>query len=87
MECTGCYNPDVDKTVVEQFGAIDLAKCYRDNRVPSILEDESTGFNDITDPAQILGTPKDVFQAIQMQAALAADAADNSGSNADVKTE
>lgn len=60
------YNPTTDITPVSQTGFIDLAECFRNSAVPTMIDDSDVAYNGIEDPASILGKPADVFEATRM---------------------
>ena len=64
QECK--YNPITDITPVSQTGWIDLAECFRNSSVPTMIDDSEVAYNGIEDPASILGKPADVFEATRM---------------------
>ena len=64
QECK--YNPTTDITPVSQTGWIDLAECFRNSSVPTMIDDSEVAYNGIEDPASILGKPTDVFEATRM---------------------
>lgn len=55
-----------DLKPVEPFGFVDLRDSYINNCVPSNSPDVESDYNGIQDPASILGTPSDVFDALRM---------------------
>lgn len=83
MFCENCsYDPVRDISPVEQFGFIDLKSALESSIVPSQLPESEADYNGIDEPAQILGKPHDIFEAIDTQKALeAAAAAEASGSS------
>ena len=60
------YNEVRDLKDVDQFGFIDLVECLENGVVPSTVADSEANYNDIEDPASILGKPRDVFEAYAM---------------------
>ena len=79
-----CYfDPVRDITPVDQFGFIDLKSALASGVVPSVMPDSDVDYNGVDDPDSIIGTPRDVFEAIDMQNALqdAASAAESSDKN------
>lgn len=77
------FDPVRDIAPVEQFGFIDLKSALANSVVPSVMPDSDVDYNGVDDPDSIIGTPRDVFEAIDMQNALqdAASAADSSDKN------
>lgn len=75
------FDPVCDIAPVEQFGFIDLKSALANSVVPSVMPDSDVDYNGVDDPDSIIGTPRDVFEAIDMQNALqdAAVAADSNG--------
>lgn len=79
-----CYfDPVRDIAPVDQFGFIDLKSALANGVVPSVMPDSDVDYNGVDDPDSIIGTPRDVFEAIDMQNALqdAASAAESSDKN------
>lgn len=63
-----------DLQEVDQFGYIDLVKSFQNGYVAGDVESVAERFNDIEDPASIVGKPKDCFEAMRMQDAIIANA-------------
>lgn len=63
--CT--YDKVKDLGPVSQTGYINLTECLANNVVPVSVENEEVAYNQIEDPSEILGSPKDVFEAYRMQ--------------------
>lgn len=61
------YNEVCDNFAVEQYGFVDLCEVISNGAVPTFLSDTEVEYNDIEDPASILGKPHDVFEAYRMQ--------------------
>ena len=61
------FDPIRDKTPVSQTGFIDLKSAMVNNVIPSQIADTEDSYNGIEDPVSILGKPRDVFEAIDMQ--------------------
>lgn len=61
------YNEVCDNTPVSQYGFVNLVESVRNGVVPSSISDTEVEYNDIEDPASILGKPHDVFEAYRMQ--------------------
>lgn len=61
------FNKDKDIQEVDQFGFIDLVKSFQNGYVEGNSDIKAESFNDIEDPASILGKPSDVFEALRMQ--------------------
>lgn len=75
MIVTKCnYDPVRDLKPVEQFGFIDLKTALDSSIVPSQMPESETDYNGIDEPAQVLGKPRDIFEAIDTQKALEAAA-------------
>ena len=68
------YDPVRDIAPVDEFGFIDLKSALHNSVVPSQMPESETDYNGIDDPQQILGKPRDVFEAIDTQKALEAAA-------------
>ena len=76
------YDPVRDVAPVDQFGFIDLKTALDSSIVPSQLPESESDYNGIEDPAQVLGKPHDIFEAIDTQKALeSAAAAESAGSS------
>ena len=60
------YNPSTDVQAVEQFGFIDLNDAFLNHNIPAAIDDQDISYNEIEDPASILGKPSDVFEAYRM---------------------
>ena len=75
------FDPVRDIAPVEQFGFIDLKSALANSVVPSVMPDSDVDYNGVDDPDSIIGTPRDIFEAIDMQNSLqeAASAADSIG--------
>lgn len=76
------FDPVRDIAPVEQFGFIDLKSALENSVVPSQLPDSEADYNGAEDPESVLGKPHDVFEAIDMQRAAeaaAAEVGDNDG--------
>ena len=67
MICKCEYNDIVDIKEVDQFGFVDLNECMANGQVPASVSNTEDEYNDIDDPASILGKPHDVFEAYKMQ--------------------
>ena len=76
------YNENFDNSPVEQYGFVDLCEVIRNGAVPTFVSDTDVDYNDIEDPASILGKPHDVFEAYRMQ-----DYVKNAGKKSDNNTE
>ena len=61
------FNPVRDVSSVSQTGFIDLKNAFANNCVPSQIVGEDTDYNGIDDPSSILGSPSDVFEAMEME--------------------
>lgn len=69
------FDPVRDLHPVDQFGFIDLKSALDSSVVPSQMPESDTDYNGIEDPQQILGKPRDIFEAIDTQNAVEAAAA------------
>lgn len=56
-----------DMAEVEQFGYINLAQAYANGVVEGSANPDQLSFNQIEDPASIMGKPSDEFEAINMR--------------------
>lgn len=61
------YNPVKDKKPVDGFGFVDLKSAFVNNTIPANVASADSDYNGIVDPASILGKPRDVFEAMDMQ--------------------
>lgn len=71
------FDPEKDIAPVEQFGFIDLKSALANSVVPSVMPGADSDYNGIDNPESILGTPSDIFEAIDMQRAAESAASDN----------
>lgn len=62
------FNPIKDKTPISRTGYIDLKSAMVNHAIPSNIAESEDDYNGIEDPASILGKPRDVFEAMEMQA-------------------
>lgn len=69
------FDPVRDQHPVEQFGFIDLKTALENSVVPSQMPGSDEDYNGIDDPSKVLGSPRDVFEAIDAQKSLEAAAA------------
>ena len=60
------YDPSKDLHAVEQYGFVDLTEVFQTGTVTGDLNASLENYNDIEDPASILGKPRDVFEAYAM---------------------
>lgn len=74
------FDPVKDIAPVEQFGFVDLKAALANSVVPSVMADAESDYNGIENPDSIIGTPRDVFEALDMQSALL-DSANSDESN------
>ena len=61
------FDKDRDIQEVDQFGFIDLVKSFQNGYVEGNSDIKAESFNEIEDPASIIGKPTDVFEALRMQ--------------------
>lgn len=61
------YNEERDNNPVDQYGFVNLVESIKNGVVPSSISNTEAEYNDIEDPASILGKPRDVFEAYRMQ--------------------
>lgn len=78
--CDFAFNPQLDKIPVSQTGFIDLKSAMVNNVIPSQIVDTEESYNGIDDPSSILGKPRDVFEAMDMQSYINNYNADDSDS-------
>lgn len=64
------FDPLRDIQEVDQFGFVDLVKAFEKGYVPGTADIREQDFNDIEEPASIVGKPSDAFEAMRMQDAL-----------------
>lgn len=67
-ECN--FDPVRDLTPVDQHGFTDLKSALANNCVPSVMPETDVDYNGIDNPDSILGTPRDIFEAIDAQKAV-----------------
>lgn len=60
------YDPKKDMEPVNQTGWINLYDAYETHTIPSIIDDNEVSYNEIDNPAEILGKPSDIFEATRM---------------------
>lgn len=68
------FDPVRDLHPVDQFGFIDLKIALDQSVVPSQMPESDADYNGIDEPQQILGKPRDIFEAIDTQNAIEAAA-------------
>lgn len=68
QKCT--YIPDVDRTPVVPDQAISLGLALSLGRVPANLGPSEALFNGIENPANIVGRPRDEFDAMMVEGTL-----------------
>lgn len=61
------FDKDKDVKPVDQFGFIDLRSAFEHGYVPGSADVEESDYNDIENPASIIGKPEDAFEAMRMQ--------------------
>lgn len=71
------YDPQRDLAPVDQFGFIELRSALSEGVVPSQMPGSDVDYDGAEEPDQILGRPRDIFEAIDAQKALEAAAAAN----------
>ena len=69
------FDPVRDQHPVDQFGFIDLKNALESSVVPSQMPGSEEDYNGIDDPSKVLGSPRDIFEALDSQKALEAAAA------------
>lgn len=62
------FNPLRDKSPVSSVGFVDLRAAMVNNAVPSQVPGTDDDYNGIDIPDSILGKPRDIFEAMDMQA-------------------
>lgn len=79
MIVTECkFDPVRDITPVDQHGFTDLKSALANSCVPSVMPDSDVDYNGIDNPDSILGTPRDIFEAIDAQKAVEASMSSSS---------
>lgn len=61
------YNKEKDVCEVDQIGFVNLREAWETHTVDGNLNVDELNFNEIDDPASIMGKPSNVFDAMQMQ--------------------
>lgn len=61
------FNPIKDKNPVSTTGFVDMRLAMVNSAIPSQIPGTEDDYNGIEDPASILGKPRDVFEAMDMQ--------------------
>lgn len=61
------FDPVRDLAPVDQFGFIELKSALAESVVPSQLPDSDSDYNGIEEPDEVLGKPRDIFEAIDAQ--------------------
>lgn len=64
------YNPKTDLKKVSPNGALDLKEAFANNVIPADLAVQDAKFNNIDDPASIVGRVKDFIDAEVMSREL-----------------
>lgn len=64
------FDPIKDKTPVSGSGFVDLKSAMVNHTIPSAIAESDLQYNGIEDPASILGKPRDVFEAVDMQKSI-----------------
>lgn len=64
------FDPKKDIQKVDQFGYVNLNKAFENGYVEGNVDVNETDYNDIENPASIIGKPSDAFEAMRMQDAL-----------------
>ena len=81
------FNKDRDIQEVDQFGFIDLIKSFQNGYVEGNSDIKAEAFNEIEDPASIIGKPTDVFEALRMQDTMIESVKSASAKKSDSKSE
>lgn len=80
MVVTDCsFDPVRDIAPVEQFGFIDLKSALDSSIVPSQMPESEQDYNGIENPEEILGHPRDIFEAIDAQKVIEVSGSQASG--------
>lgn len=64
------FDPVRDIMPVDQHGFTDLKSALANSCVPSVMPETEVDYNGIDNPDSILGTPRDIFEAIDAQKAV-----------------
>lgn len=84
-ECA--FDPVRDLRPVDQFGFVDLKVALDSSMVPSQMPGSDSDYNGIEDPEQVLGTPRDIFEAIDAQKAAESIASSSAPEDGDPASE
>lgn len=77
------FDPVRDVTPVDQHGFTDLKSALANSCVPSVMPDTEVDYNGIDNPDSILGTPRDIFEAIDAQKAVEASISEGNEEKSD----
>lgn len=80
-ECN--FDPVRDITPVDQHGFTDLKSALANSCVPSVMPDTDIDYNGIDNPDSILGTPRDIFEAIDAMKAVESYMSDSNDDKSD----
>lgn len=75
------FDPQRDISPVDQFGFVDLKSALANSAVPSVMPGAEVDYNGVDDPSAVIGTPRDIFEAMDMQKALESAAAEASANS------
>lgn len=81
------FDPVRDLTPVSPYSSLDLKAALANSTVPTVLPGAESDYNGVQSPEEIIGTPRDVFEAIDMQRAVEAAAADAANDSSGEKSE
>lgn len=81
------FDPVRDLTPVSPYPSLDLKAALANSTVPTVLPGAESDYNGVQAPEEIIGTPRDIFEAIDMQRAIESAAADQAESSSDGKSE
>lgn len=79
------YDKASDKQRVDETGFIDLNAAYAHNTIDGNLNVVEANYNGIEDPASIMGSPKDVFDAANYRQTLSDYKAPSNNPSGEVK--
>lgn len=59
------YNPDVDRSEVDQFGFVDLNEAFEKGIIPSNAGMTEDSFNGVASPGLLIPHAQDVFESLR----------------------
>lgn len=67
MKCTATFNKDCDYQAAVSGLALELGEAMKKGSVPASLGSSEFSFNGISNPENVLGRPKDIFDSMRME--------------------